>query len=381
MPLNSEPFGDYKAPVKHLLVVVVALAGCTRVEDPQGPGTSTARKIVEPRRAPSGIEKLVLDLESCDLEGYQITSTCLAMERLAGELAEANGAHQLSLALGGRLLAHRAPAVRLEAAALLGTDRASRDAIVDAARKEPDAHVREAMIRIIAADGARFPRVGAFLLESTQFPAANVRAQALAALTLPTSRALPGAADRVLAMAERDPEPALRRAACAAGGKLGNPMFLPFYETATATSDDPELYAACMEGVVAMFHNQPAFDTANEAAYRLFLKRLAAAPRTAHSPPWQVMSAFCYYSHEADLAKLAAWKREATWFKPEEVKAVMAAVITDRATSWEARTAAIESMVGLGATRDELKALGVGYDRGSKTDQVVLAKLDSALAE
>jgi hypothetical protein len=380
--LNSGPFEDYKALVKLLLVVAVAaLAGCTKVEDPQGPGASTAQKVVEPRSAPSGIEKLVADLESCDLEGYQITSTCLAMERLTTELAEPNGAHELSLALGAKLLGHRAPAVRLEAATMLGTDRASRDAIVDAARKEPDAHVREAMIRIIAAEGAKYPRVGAFLLESTQFPVADVRAQALAALTLPASRALPGAADRVLAMAERDPDPALRRAACAAGGKLGNPIFLPFYETATARTDDPELSAACMEGVVAMFHNQPAFDTANEDAYHLFLKRLAAQPRTEHSPPWQVMSAFCYYSHEADLDKLAAWKRQATWFKPAEVKAVMTAVITDRATSWQARAAAIESMVGLGATKDELKALGSGYDKMDKADQLVLAKLDSALAE
>jgi hypothetical protein len=93
------------------------------------------------------------------------------------------------------------------------------------------------------------------------------------------------------------------------------------------------------------------------------------------------MSAFCYYSHEADLDKLAAWKRQATWFDPAEVKAVMTAVITDRATSWQARSAAIESMVGLGATRDELKALGSGYTKTDKTDQLVLAKLDSALAE
>ncbi len=365
--------------MKHLLVVVVALAACAKVEELQAPGTSTARKVVEPRRAPSGVEKLVTDLESCDLEGYQIVSTCPAMEHLATELAEPSGAHELSLALGGKLLGHRSPAVRLQAAAMLDPDRASRDAIVDAARKEPDAHVREAMIRIIAADGAKYPRVGAFLLESTQFPVVDVRAQALAALTLPTSRSLPGAADRVLAMAERDPDPALRRAACAAGGKLGNPMFLPFYETATASTADPELYAACMEGVVAMFHNQPAFDTANEAAYHLFLQRLAAQPRTERSPPWQVMSAFCYYSHEADLDKLAAWKRQATWFKPDEVKAVMTAVIADRATSWQARSAAIESLVGLGATKDELKALGVGYDRGSRTDQFVLAKIDNAL--
>lgn len=366
--------------MKHLLAVVVALAGCTKVEDTQGPGTASARKVVE-RGAPSGIEKLVTDLESCELEGYQITSTCLAMERLAAELAQPSSAHELTLALGGKLLAHRAPAVRLQAAAMLGTDRASRDAIVDAARKEPDARVREAMIRTIASEGAKYPRVGAFLLESTQFPEAEVRAQALAALTLPASRALPGASDRVRAMAERDPDGAVRRAACAAGGKLGDAAWVPFYEKITASSEDAALYAACMEGLLAMFHNAPAFDTANIDAYHLFLRRLSAQPRSEHSPPWQVMSAFCYYSHEADLAKLAAWKRTATWFDPAEVKAVLASVITDHATSWEARTAAIESMIGLGATREELHVLGAGYDKTDMADRRVLAKLDSALTE
>lgn len=366
--------------MKHVLVVMAALAGCTKVEAPQGAGASSARKVVEPR-APSGIEKLVTDLASCELEGYQITSTCPAMERLATELAAPSGAHELTLALGGKLLAHRAPAVRLEAAAMLGTDRASRDAIVDAARKEPDARVREAMIRMIAREGAKYPRVGAFLLESTQFPVAEVRAQALAALTLPASRALPGASDRVLAMAERDPDPALRRAACAAGGKLANAAWLPFYEQATARTDDAAFAGACLEGVLAMFHNPPAFDTANVEAYHLFLRRISAEPRSAESPPWQVMSAFCYYAREADLEKLAAWKRAATWFDPAEVKAALTGVIRDRATSWQARTAAVESMVGLGATREELRALGARYDNADTSDRRVLAKLDSALSE
>lgn len=357
--------------MKQLLLVsgVLALAACTRVEDervaPAARKTVESMESMQSMRAPSGIEKLVVDLAPCRLEGYQITSTCPAMETLTAELRHPGTAHELSLALGGKLLVHGAPAVRLEAATLLGSDAASRDAVVDAARREPDLHVREAMIRILAADGARYPRVGAFLLDSAQHGSREIRTQALAALTLPANRQLPGAADRVLAMAERDPDPALRQAACRVGGALGTALWIPFYERVTASSDEPELYTACMEGVVSMFLEPPR----NEAAYRLFLRRITESPSKA---PWQVMSVFCY-THE--------WKQPPAWFDTMEVKTAMIAVITDRAASWQAREAAIESMVGLGASRDELKALEAGYSPKDNSDRLVLAKLDSALAE
>lgn len=361
--------------MKQLLALcgVLALAACTKVEDDHR--APAARKVVESgarpsgrsgvaMRAPSGIEKLVVDLEACGLEGYQITSTCPAMEVLARELRHPGAAHELSVALGGKLLAHAAPAVRLQAATMLGPDAASRDALVDAARREPEPQVREAMIRLLATDAARLPRVGAFLLESTQHPASGVRAQALAALTRPESRELPGASERVLAMAERDPDPSLRRSACALGGRLGDASWLPLYERATVNAADPDSYAACMEGVVAMVLTAPG----SEAAYHLFLRRITESPSTA---PWQVMSAFCY-SHD--------WKNLPAWFDPAAVKAAMTSVVKNRAANWQARAAAVESMIGLGATKAELKALEAGSSPNDRADKLVLAKLDSALA-
>ncbi|MGH9195106.1 MAG: hypothetical protein ACRD1T_05135 [Acidimicrobiia bacterium] len=120
------------------------------------------------------------------------------------------------------------------------------------------------------------------------------------------------------------------------------------------------------------------FDSANEAAYKLFLRRrLEARPRTEHAPPWNVMSTFCYFSHEADLERVAAWKTQATWFKPADVKRVMASVIADRSASWMARAAAVESMVGLGATKTELKGLKKGLGGGK--DRAVIEKIASAI--
>ena len=125
-----------------------------------------------------------------------------------------------------------------------------------------------------------------------------------------------------------------------------------------------------------MFHDHPSYETSNERAYHLFLRRLADKPRSEHTPPWTVTSTFCYYTHESDPTKLAAWKQRAPWFDPAEVKRVMAEVIADKHASWMARAAAVESMVGLGATKAELGALRRGI-----SDKPVLDKIASALGQ
>ncbi len=375
-----------------VVCAVLALGACAKDFDQQVAG----RKVVEARHsgtpapmvsAPRGVapegtlERRVLDLASCELEGYQIVDTCGAMRSLSQELAVPGGSKELSLALGTSLLRHRAPAVRIEAAKLMGSDAASRLAIVDSARREAVPAVRQAYVRILADEGARLPPVAQFLLESADHATAAVRLDALDAITSPANRGMAGGAAKIIAMVERDPDASVRRTACSRGGKLGDAMLVPMYTAQTATTNDPQLYAACMEGLVAMFHNHPVFDTASEPAYRLFLERLQMQPRSEQSPPWSVMSTFCYFSHDADLDKLAAWKQRATWFDANEVKRVITGVINDKATSWEARTAAVESLVGLGATKEELAALRVSYNPKDPVDRRVLAKIDSALGE
>jgi hypothetical protein len=85
----------------------------------------------------------------------------------------------------------------------------------------------------------------------------------------------------------------------------------------------------------------------SEAAYRLFLRRIAETPRSEHTPPWTVMSVFCDFKHDA----------RATWFDAAEVRRVLASVIADPQASMAARSAAIESLAGLGPTPVELLTL------------------------
>jgi hypothetical protein len=373
---------------------VAALAACANNDD----ASATRKPIVMASALPTGMvpqlniaattgleryERIVRNVEDCPLEGYQVVPTCPGMQMFNSGIASVSA--DLKAAVGRDMIGSASPAVRVTAAELMqgasGLSTDSQDAIAEAAGRERDPGVLRAFIRVVADHGATNPRVAAVLLAAADHADKDVRLQAVYALTSATNRGLAGGATKLVALAERDSDQKVRHAACEYGGKLGANELLPLYEKLTANTNDPDLYAACMEGLVRMFHNHPVLDTANEQAYRLFLRRLDHKPRTEHSPPWNVMSTFCYFSHESDLDKLAAWKQQAPWFDPTEVKRVMASVIADKSASWMARAAAVESMVGLGATKGELEALKRGYHATDRKDKPVLEKIAGAMRQ
>jgi hypothetical protein len=335
--------------------------------------------------ADAGLERyqrIVRNVADCPLEGYQIVPTCPGMHELAAGIA--NVPADVRAEVGRSMLAHASPAVRVKAAELMnaahgaGPSVESQDAIAAAAVNEREPGVLRAFIRVIADHGAANAKVGAVLLAAADHADKDVRLQAVYALTSQANRGLAGGSTKVALLAEKDVDAKVRTTACEYAGKLAGDDLIPLYEKLTANAKDPDLYAACMEGLVRMFHDQPVLDTANEKAYRLFLKRLAATPRNETSPPWSVMSTFCYFSHGAEPDKLAAWKQRAPWFDAAEVKRVMTSVISDKSASWMARAAAVESMIGLGSTKPELEALRRRID---PRDKSVLDKIASAIAE
>lgn len=335
--------------------------------------------------ADSGLERyqrIVRNVADCPLEGYQIVPTCPGMHELAAGIA--NVPADVRAEVGRSMLAHPSPAVRVKAAELMtvahggGPSVESQDAIADAATRERVPGVLRAFIRVIADHGAANAKVGAVLLAAADHADKDVRLQAVYALTSQANRGLAGGSTKLALLAEKDVDAKVRTSACEYAGKLATDDLIPLYEKLTANAKDPDLYAACMEGLVRMFHDHPALDTANEKAYRLFLKRLATAPRSETTPPWSVMSTFCYYSHGGEPTKLATWKQRAPWFDAAEVKRVMTSVASDKSASWMARAAAVESMIGLGASKPELEALRRRID---PRDKSVLDKIASAIAE
>jgi hypothetical protein len=379
--------------VKQFGYLVVVLVGCgSQAGDSTSP-PPRAPVQVQPTAGPAGAlnladsgleryQRIVRNVADCPLEGYQIVPTCQGMHELAAGIA--NVPAEMRADVGRSMLSHASPAVRVKSAELMtaphgaGPSLASQNALADAAAQEKHPGVLRAFIRVIADQGASNPNVARVLLAAADHADAAVRLQAVYALSSQTNRGLAGGSTKLAALAEHDTDAKVRTSACEYAGKLASDDLLPLYEKLTASAKDPEHYAACMEGLVRMFHDHPVLDTANEKAYRLFLTRLSASPRTETTPPWSVMSTFCYFSHGADSDKVVAWKQRAPWFDAAEVKRVMTSVISDKRASWMARAAAVESMIGLGATKPELEALKRKLDPNDKS---VHDKLASALAE
>ena len=374
-------------------LVLFIVAACSSRRDASTPPPAVAVMSDMPTSGPAGqvnladaslerYQRIIRNVADCPLEGYQIVPTCPGMHELAAGISGVP--LDVRAELGRTMITHASPAVRVKAAELMtaahgvGPSLESQNAIADAAAKERDPGVLRAFIRVVADQGAANPKVGAVLLAAAEHADKDVRLQAVYALTSQANRGLVGGSTRVAKLAESDSDAKVRTTACEYAGKLAGDDLLPLYDKLTSNTSDPDLYAACMEGLVRMFHDHPSLDTANEKAYRLFLSRLAKQPRSETSPPWSVMSTFCYFSHGGDDAKVAAWKQRAPWFDASEVKRVMTSVISDKATSWMARAAAIESMVGLGATKPELAALRKHID---PKDKSTLDKLASAISE
>ena len=92
---------------------------------------------------------------------------------------------------------------------------------------------------------------------------AGVRLEAIETIALPENRGMEGAAGKLVTLAETDPDPRVRHAACENAGRVGGDAVISLYERTTTAGTDPEQLAACMEGLVAMFHDHPSFDTAS----------------------------------------------------------------------------------------------------------------------
>lgn len=289
--------------------VACALVACTKADFEAE--TSTA-KVSEAHAlsarpvtvAPPGmLEHRVLDLAACALEGTQITSMCPAMQTLNRELAQ-SGARTLSTDVAQRLLAHSSPAVRVQAATLS----ANRTVVADAAHRERDPLVRQALVKLLAGD----PRIATFATD----PSVPVRREVVTALA---NHAAPGGGAALAHIIDTDADAGIRADACRLAGNLLDNSLLPMFER---TTGDPELRDACMEGLGAMVLD-------SEGAYRLFLRRVGEGVR-----PWQAMSAFCPYK--------AA--RRPAWFSVDEVRTVLTQVIDDHTTSPMAIAAARESL-------------------------------------
>ena len=332
---------------------------------------------------PELYEQLIVAHASCAIVEENIDPECPAVAALQDAMNRSQALADLggmSADLGRKLITHESPAVRIKAAGLMasffGTDSASQDAVVEAAKKETDAGALRAMIRTVWNDGNKNPRVAELLLWAADHASPAVRKVAAIGLSSSWNRDMKGGAEKLAAMMEGDADPKVRQAACEYAGGLGDDKLIRSYEKLTRDTADGDLHGACFKGLVHMWASYPHFDTHSKKGYELTLKLLKKEPRTEHAPPWSAMGDF---GHVAKAGE--DWAKEAKFFKAADLRKALAEVIADPKANWMARSGAVEAIVALGAGKADLEKLKKGYAKPEGDDSHVVRALDEAIAK
>ena len=329
-------------------------------------------------------EKLVLALETCELKGANIDWKCEAMKKL-NEARKAKTALKdlggLMAGIGKKHLTHESPAVRLKSVQLMssffGAGDETRKIVLEGIDKEEHPAVVKAMVGVVGSSGSKSPEVAALLLRLADHKEPMVRKECISWLSTSFSKKVEGRVEKLIEKMEKDADMDVRAYACEVAGKIGDDRLIPVYEKLTADANEKKLYSKCMEGLLLTFFAYPFYDTFSQKGYELMLKRLADTPRDENRPPWTLTGDFKYYA-KTNIRGLTEWKKQATWFEPKKVMAPLGDIVKDEAANWMARTAAIDSLVGLGMPKAELEALQKACEGKCKSH--VLDKLKKAVA-
>lgn len=364
-----------------LLVGGLVLVGC-RGDRPAGPQPGSgsgagrpARPAAEKalRKKPNGalseaqLERLLLDLASCDLGQRGVSMDCEAFRAYQRARRRATGdLTSISTRVALRHLRHGSATVRLIAAGLVGAPPGASGAVLQAAVRaipeEKHPLVLARLITAVAPAAKDDPVVAQLVLQLADHPAEAARQETMVWLASDLFAQVQGAVDKVIEKIETDPSAKVRQAACRNAGRSGDERLVPIYRMLTRQPQrQPELYAACMQGLMALW-NPLLTRTAPPSgrAFALTLARMNEKPRSRVRPPWQVMR---------DFGRVPPGKPR--WYRNSEqaVRRLLLEVALDGQARWLARTGAVWSLGRLGA-RAELgriaKALATKTDFDSR---------------
>lgn len=373
--------------------LLIVATGCKKGDDGAAASASAAASAAPAESdAPLTLEQyetLLTALSSCKAVESEssyygsVESSCPALKALHAARSKKNAMKNISGKTGPltrKLLEHKSPAVRVQAAgmvqSLLGTSKDNQKAVVDLAKNEKDIAVLKALIHAIANDGKRNPDVGSTLLSLAAHENAHVRATAAVGISSSWNKGMPGGVEKLIQLMERDPDPLTRQAACAYAGQHDDDRLIPVYTKLTAPRADADLAAKCFGGLLKMWASYPLFSNANEKAYKLTLKLLFQKPRTDKLPPWTTMGTFESVG-KGKGSSFEKWKAQATWFNAKDVKRAMLEIAGDKSANWLGRSGAVRAAVALGGTKAELAALKgkIGDDRQ------VVSQIDKSMPE
>lgn len=335
---------------------------------------------------PERYEQLLLALEGCELNESGIKRDCEALQTLrkarkGKRTAQADWTGGLA-ALGRKHATHASPAVRIQAATLMGsvfgTSVESQKALLAATQAEADARVLRHQLRTLASAIGKNAEVAALMLKKSTHADAQIRMEAVSALSSGWAKGTEGTLERVLQMAQEEPDAELRRYACRRLGERGDERVLPLLEALTAeVGEDPQLYAACFRGLVSLWSNPIAHEKPSQRAYELTLERLAQRPRSEQQPPWGALPAMVWVKSEK-------FQAAAPWFRVESLIEAIADVVADLDAGWLARSSGVDTLIRLEAppaVYEPLKTLYAQFEGKQGVEMRIYEKIVQALQQ
>lgn len=350
-------------------------------------GKGVANSLAQPGEGPTAeeLEKLLLAMNTCKVDDDGIERECAANKawrearKTRGTLAKDWGG--MMSGLGQKHIKNESPAVRIQAASLMGSifgaTNESQQAIIDAAQAEKDPQVLKAMLRAVSSSIKKNDAVRQLVLAQAGHADDKVRMEVVGALTSSWARETEGTLEKALEMTEKDASAEVKQYACRRLGERADERALPLLEKLTADHKaDPKLYAACVRGLIAMWSAPVPHKTPSQKAYEATLAILKKKPRDENLPPWTAISA-------VEWAAKERFQQAAPWFKKADLLGALSELVVDRQANWLARTGGVDAMQRLGAEPADFEKLKKAYaDAKDKpgTDKHVLDKIEKILA-
>jgi hypothetical protein len=328
-------------------------------------------------------EALLLKLSDCAVTGSGIDRKCDAYKALRqarknrGTLVKDWGGAMAGL--GRKHISHANPAVRIQAASLMGsifgTSADSQTLLIKAATGEKHPEVLKQILRTLASSIGKNPAIKDLLLSQADHANDKVRMEVVSGLTSTWAKGTTGTLEKAMEMVEKDTSNDVRNYACRRLGERADERVLPLLKKLTkAPGDNPKLYSACFRGLIAMWSSPVAHAKPSKKAYQLTLKLLAKKPRSSAHPPWTAIPAM-------EWAKQKRFSDNAPWFKRADLVAVLGKIVADKKANWLARSSGVDAMRKLGASQADfakLEAIYAGAKDTPGTDKRIYEKIKKA---
>jgi hypothetical protein len=330
-------------------------------------------------------EALLLGLSACEVKTNGIDRKCAAYKayregrKNRGTLVKDWGG--MLSAMGRKHISNESPAVRIQAASLMGSifgsSKESQAAIVKAAQGEKHPRVLKAMLRSVSSSIKKNDAVRQLMLANANHADEKVRMEVVGALTSSWAKDTEGTLEKAMEIVEKDPAVEVRQYACRRLGERADARALPLLKKLTAQPSESKLYSACVRGVIAMWSAPVPHKAPSKEAYAHTLALFKKTPRSKSHPPWTAISA-------VEWASKKKFQEAAPWFKQADLNAALIDIVKDRKANWLARTGAVDALKRLGATPAQFEALKKAYsgaDGKASTDKHVLDKIEKAMGQ